>query len=78
MCSLPAVSPDAIHEHVKTKVQLEHKRLHYTAPEYAGTCTCTLASSGHFFVPGLEGFYGMYSGYICTLGVLCCFALLFV
>ena len=31
-----AVSPDAIHEHVKTK-QLEHKsRLHYTAPEYAG------------------------------------------
>ena len=33
------VSPDAIHEHVKTK-QLEHKaRLHYTAPEYAGNST---------------------------------------
>lgn len=30
------VSPDAIHEHVKTK-QLEHRvGLHYTAPEYAG------------------------------------------
>ena len=34
--SVHLVSPDAIHEHVKTKVQPELKRLHYTAPEYAG------------------------------------------
>ena len=30
-----AVSPDAIHEHVKTKIE-GTKRMHYTAPEYAG------------------------------------------
>ena len=29
------VSPDAIHEHVKTKIE-GTKRMHYTAPEYAG------------------------------------------
>ena len=29
------VSPDAIHQHVKTKIE-ETKRMHYTAPEYAG------------------------------------------
>ena len=43
----PPVSPDAIHEHVKTK-QLEHRaRMHYTAPEYAGnhTCTCTYVAA---------------------------------
>jgi len=31
-----AVSPDAIHEHVKTKIEgQETKRLHYAAPEFA-------------------------------------------
>ena len=40
-CNSFPVSPDAIHEHVKTK-QLEHKaRLHYTAPEYAGDYNTT-------------------------------------
>ena len=30
------VSPDAIHEHVKTKIEgQETKRLHYAAPEFA-------------------------------------------
>ena len=38
------MSPDAIHEHVKTK-QLEHKaKLHYTAPEYAGTHAHTIVT----------------------------------
>ena len=32
----PTVSPDAIHEHVKTKIDAqETERLHYTAPEFA-------------------------------------------
>ncbi len=36
MCIIYTVSPDAIHEHVKTKIEgQETKRLHYTAPEYA-------------------------------------------
>lgn len=31
-----AVSPDAIHDHVKTKIEAqETKRLHYAAPEFA-------------------------------------------
>ena len=29
------VSPDAIHEHVKTKIE-GTKRMHYTAPKYTG------------------------------------------
>lgn len=30
-----AVSPDAIHEHVKTKIGAGAKPLHYAAPEFA-------------------------------------------
>jgi nuclear receptor-binding protein len=50
-----SVSPDAIHEHVKTK-QLEHKaRLHYTAPEYAGNAPIgTSADIYSFGVCALE------------------------
>ena len=34
MCN--TVSPDAIHDHVKTKIEAqETKRLHYAAPEFA-------------------------------------------
>jgi nuclear receptor-binding protein len=44
-----SVSPDAIHQHVKTK-QLENRaRLHYTAPEYAGNAPITTSADIYSF-----------------------------
>ena len=50
-----AVSPDAIHEHVKTKIgDHETKKLHYAAPEYAITGVQTSADIYAFGICALE------------------------
>ena len=51
------MSPDAIHEHVKTKIEAqETKRLHYAAPEYA-------------IVGGIQTSADIYAFGICALEV---------
>ena len=47
------VSPDAIHEHVKTKTE-ETKRLHYAAPELATAGQTTPADIYAFGICTLE------------------------
>ena len=76
------VSPDAIHQHVKTKSE-EVRWMHYVAPEYATSRLCTLWSLSSMFsslvfvYPGRYGdhsvcrylcFWHLCSGgtYICT------------
>lgn len=48
-----AVSPDAIHEHVKTKTE-ETNRLHYAAPELATAGETTAADIYAFGICTLE------------------------
>lgn len=48
------VSPDAIHEHVKTKREEVSMRLHYTAPEYADGPVGTAADIYAFGMCALE------------------------
>lgn len=64
-----AVSPDAIHEHVKTKTE-ETNRLHYAAPELATAGVTTAADIYAFGICTLEVSHTKYTA---GSGVwLCC------
>ncbi len=57
------VSPDAIHEHVKTKREEMSMRPHYTAPEYAEGPVGTAADIYAFGMCALEVRHSTLHGY---------------
>lgn len=57
LVKIGSVSPDAIHEHVKTKIGQETERLHYVAPEFA-------------IVEGVQTSADIYAFGICALEML--------